>query len=146
MPHARVSDICRFGLHLKRKKPTKFVQASSCPSAQQAHCAPHQTGSTSEGPDQSNTPASLPPGKRSGDHLVLALFGKLKKVGSPLRNPEYAHGAQEAESAAPCPCPTALTPCFLGQAAVSHNHPHFCLFLQEPGEGFLRRRLGSSLH
>lgn len=33
------------------------------------------------GPGQSGTPASRPPGKRSGDHLVLTLFGKLKTGG-----------------------------------------------------------------
>lgn len=45
--HVTASDTCRFRLHLKRKKSTTSVQASGCPSARQAHCAPHQAGSSS---------------------------------------------------------------------------------------------------
>lgn len=63
-----------FGLHLKREKnPTRSIQASGWSSAWQVHRASHQAGNSRR---QSTTPSFPPPGKRSGDNLVLALSGK----------------------------------------------------------------------
>lgn len=66
---------------------------------------------------------------------ILALPGKLKGVGGPLWNYEYAVGhlesLQEAESATRlAPPPSTLSPCFLGYATVNHNHPnaHPCFY------------------
>lgn len=75
---------------------------------------------------------------------VLASPGKLKGVGGPLWNEEYAFGhlesLQEAESATRlAPPPSTLT--LLSRLRDCQSQPRKCpsMFLQEPLEGFLRR-------